>query len=151
MIVVAIIGILAAVALPAYQTYTSRAKVTEVLSGIAKCKALVQEALLLSSANASAALSSICDMPNTFPTKYARGYGVTANGIVIGVVNEATVGGSSSATANQIWLRPFIDGVPVNGTADGGKGITSWECGRGDAANNPIPLSLLPASCRYGG
>jgi type IV pilus assembly protein PilA len=149
MIVVAIIGILAAVALPAYQSYTVRAKMSEVLMGASSCRTEVTEALTMSQTiDASAALGSICNTVNQFPTKYARGYAVTSNGIVIGVANEATVQGSVTAAANQIWLRPFIDGVPVNGTLDGGKSISSWTCGPGDAGNNPIPVSVLPSTCR---
>ena len=149
MIVVAIIGILAAVALPAYQGYTVRAKMSEVLLGGAGCKTSVTETLAtVQSADASAALSSLCDTINQNPSKYARGYGVTTNGIIMAVANEATVGGATSITANQVWFRPFINGVPVNGTTDGGKTITSWTCGPADPANNPIPTSVLPGSCK---
>ena len=149
MIVVAIIGILAAVALPAYQSYTVRAKMSEVLLGGSACKTDVTETLASSpSPDASVSLSSLCNTINQNPSKYARGYGVTINGIIQAVANEATLGGAVSTTANQVWLRPFINGVPVNGTADGGKSITSWTCGPADAANNPIPASVLPGSCK---
>lgn len=149
MIVVAIIGILAAVALPAYQSYTVRAKLSEVLIGASACKTAVTEALLTAStADVSVALASLCDTVNQFPTKYARGYGVTADGIVMATANEATVQGPLTTSANQVWLRPFINGVPVNGVTDGGKAITSWTCGPADAANNPVPASILPGSCR---
>ena len=150
MIVVAIIGILAAVALPAYQQYVVRAKVSEVLLGAASCKNLVTEALVTSPvADATATLSTLCDSINKFPTKYARGYGVTVDGIIEAVANEATVKGSTSISANQLWLRPMINGVPVNGATDGGKQITSWECGPANSANNPIPANLLPGTCQY--
>lgn len=150
MIVVAIIGILAAVALPAYQDYTVRAKLSEILIGGSACKTAVNEAVDLSSTpDVTAKLVLICNFPNTYPTKNARGYVVDANGIVIAVANEATVGGSVAINANQIWLRPFIGSVPFNGTTDGGKHITSWECGPGNSANNPIPVKYLPGSCRY--
>lgn len=51
MIVVAVIGILAAVALPAYQEYTARARVSEVLLQATTCKASVHEAALAGSAH----------------------------------------------------------------------------------------------------
>lgn len=150
MIVVAIIGILAAVALPAYQDYTTRAKVSEVLLGGAACKTQVTEALGTSGTpDARTALSSLCNTMNTNPSKYARGYGVTPDGIVMAVAQETAVGAPVAGNANQVWFRPFINGVPVNGLTDGGKAITSWECGPANSPNNPIPLKTLPGSCRY--
>ncbi|MES2605628.1 MAG: prepilin-type N-terminal cleavage/methylation domain-containing protein [Pseudomonadota bacterium] len=148
MIVIAIIGILAAVALPAYNDYVGKAKVTEGMLWADRCKSQVVETMVTStSPNVSAQLQNICNNPNTFPSSNLRGTGVTANGIVIIVVNESTVPGAT-ITANQFWLRPMINGVAVNGTTDGGKSITSWECGPGAAANNPLPASLLPSNCQ---
>ena len=150
MIVVAIIGILAAVALPAYQDYTVRAKVSEVLIGSTACKSAITETVNEANVpDVSAKLALICDAGNTFPSKYVRGYSVTSNGIVEAVANEATVGGKVALNANQIWLRPFVNGVALNGTTDGGKKITSWECGPGNSVNNPMPMRYLPGSCRY--
>jgi type IV pilus assembly protein PilA len=150
MIVVAIIGILAAVALPAYEGYTARARITEVLLGGSACKTLVTETLLSSpTTDATVALAAICNSVNQFPSKYARGYGVTANGIIEAVANEATVGGHTAINANQVWLRPYINGAPVNGATDGGKQITSWECGPANSSNNPIPTNILPGTCRF--
>ena len=147
MIVVAIIGILAAVALPAYTSYTAKAKVSEVLLGAASCKTQVTEIVASSvTTDVQAALSAVCSTINTFPSKYARGYGVTNNGIVLAVINEATVQGGSTAGTNQVWLRPKINGVALNGATDGGKSITSWDCNPGDS--NPISANLLPGSCR---
>jgi len=149
MIVVAIIGILAAVALPVYQDYTARAKVSEALQGAAACKTQVSEAVTAAQvANVSASLVAICDQLNAFPSKYVRGYSVDSNGIVIAVVNESTVGGGVTTASNQIWLRPMVNGVALNGATDGGKTITSWTCGPGNAANNPIAPKYLPGSCR---
>ncbi len=150
MIVVAIIGILAAVALPAYQDYTVRAKVTEVLVGASKCKTEITELTQVAGVpDISVALSGICSTVNTFPTKYARGYGVTTNGIIMAVVNEATVGGATSTTANQLWLRPYVNGAALVGTTDGGKVINRWECGPADSNSNPIQVKYLPASCKF--
>jgi type IV pilus assembly protein PilA len=147
MIVVAIIGILAAVALPAYQSYSAKAKVSEVLLTASQCKTQVTEVVQAAqSPNVIASLAAICNSINTFPSKFARGYAVTNNGIVVAVVNEATVGGGATTAANQVWLRPLVNGVALNGGTDGGKQITEWTCGPGTA--NPLPRNLLPGSCR---
>ena len=60
MIVVAIIGILAAVALPAYQDYTVRAKISEVILAASACRTGITEALQVSAADASVALPAAC-------------------------------------------------------------------------------------------
>lgn len=149
MIVVAIIGILAAVALPAYQDHTTRAKVSEALIGATACKALVTETVAgAQSPDVSVALQTICAQGNAFPSKYVRGYGVNGDGIVVAVVNEATAGSGITLTSNQIWLRPMIGSAALNGVTDGGKTITSWLCGPGDPASNPILPKYLPSSCR---
>jgi type IV pilus assembly protein PilA len=149
MIVVAIIGILSAIAIPKYQDYSVRAKISEVLIGATQCKTAVTEVVAAGSSNVSAALLAACNSVNTNPSKYARGYWVDENGIVKAAVQEATVGGTTSVTSNQFWMRPFVNGVPFNGATDGGKRITSWECGPADSSHNPIAARNLPGSCQF--
>ena len=80
MIVVAIIGILAAVALPAYQDYTVRAKVSEVVLAASSCRTGVSETLLLSNAtNVTTTLPNACTVT---PTKFVASGLVTADGII---------------------------------------------------------------------
>jgi len=149
MIVIAIIGILAAVALLAYQDYTDKAKVAESLVRITTCKTQIQEAILTSSTvNVTAKLARICQEMNTFPSPNTRGHWVDTSTGIIGIAVDETKFTSATISANQIWLRPLIDGVAVDATADGGKNITSWECGPGRANSNPIPAKLLPGSCQ---
>src|SRR5688572_3898834 len=82
MIVVAIIGILAAIALPAYQTYTIRAKVTEGLMGATAAKMHVSESY---QANFVAGLTSaeISWNRNSTRSKYVRLIDITNTGVVI--------------------------------------------------------------------
>ncbi len=77
MIVVAIIGILAAVALPAYQDYTVRAKVSEVVLAASSCRTGISETVQNSNTTAvdAAALANSC---NVQPTKFVTGAAVTA-------------------------------------------------------------------------
>ncbi len=147
MIVVAIIGILAAVALPAYQDYTIRAKVSEVMLAASSCRTSVSEAVMSSSTvNVSAVLPNVC----TFTaTKYVASGTVSANGVITVVGANATLGGSTSATANSISMTPYSDAAAATafvGTTGGGGTIATWKCG--PAAANAMPAKYLPGSCK---
>ena len=122
MIVVAIIGILAAVALPAYQDYTKRAKVSEIVLAASSARTCVSE-IVQSSGNTSTNLNT-CASGFT-KTKYATGMSVGgSDGIIV-------VRGSVDGTAVTIQLEPSI----VNSN------IKSWKC-------TGSPGNLMPGSCR---
>ena len=122
MIVVAIIGILAAIALPAYQDYTRRAKVSEVVLAASSARTCVTEMVQTASSTAY----SSCEDSFT-PTQYVTNLTVADNsGLITAVGDPAEIGAAISIT-----LRPTI--------ASGA--ITEWVCSGTDA-------SLLPASCR---
>lgn len=144
MIVVAIIGILAAIALPAYQDYTVRARTSEVVLAASSCRTAITELVQTSGAvDISADLPGTCDFE---PTNMVTSGSVDANGVITIVGNAANLGGDTSATANSIQLAPFIAGTALDGTTDGGSVITEWQCG--PAATNPMPNKYLPGSCR---
>ena len=145
MIVIAIIGILGALALPAYQDYSIRAKVSEMLLAASGCKTAVNEAIgSASEADVSASLSRACD---TQTSKYVTSIGVDANGVITVVGNHQALRGSTSASANSLSLTPLQAGTTaVNGSTDGGKPVASWRCG--PAATNGLPTKYLPASCK---
>ena len=127
MIVVAIIGILAAVALPAYQDYTTRAKVSEVVIMTAPAKLAVSETA--SSLGGLASLTA-SNSGYVFPgaTKYVSGIVVTdATGVVTATSIVATAGGN-------IVLTP----TPV-GTSTG---QLTWKC------SSTIAAKYLPSECR---
>ena len=156
MIVVAIIGILAAVALPAYQDYTVRAKVSEIVLAASACRTDLTGALQVSNVpDVSAVLPTTCTIGDT---KFVNGSllgtpgdgthsGSDANGIIwviakIGSLSQFTV------TTNALTLRPIQTGIiPVVGTTDGGKSIASWRCGL-PADGTTILSKFLPSSCR---
>ena len=125
MIVVAIIGILAAVALPAYQDYTVRAKVTEVILAASGAKTGIAEAY---AANGS------------FPTSAQFSAVNQVSKFVSGVTNSSA--GVITATASS--AEPKISGstVTLTPTADTSTGVLTWVCA-GD-----IDKKYRPASCQ---
>ncbi len=145
MVVIAVIGILGALALPAYQDYTVRAKVSEMLLAANGCKTAVTETLgAASGADVSAALPKACDSQST---KYVSAIAVDANGVISVSGNAAALRGDTSDSANTIALTPLQSGTTaVNGTTDGGKPISGWRCG--PATSKPLPAKYLPASCK---
>jgi len=126
MIVVAIIGILAAVALPAYQDYTTRAKMSEVIVMASPAKLAVAET---SSSLGLLTLVTASNSGYVFPgaTKYVSGITVADTTGIITVVS--TVPG---ATGN-VLLTP---------TAIAGTGQLTWICSSG------ISPKFLPSECR---
>ena len=145
MIVIAIIGILGALALPAYQDYSIRARVSEMLLAASGCKTAVNEAITTASqADVSASLPQVCENQTS---KYVSRLSADANGVITVVGNHESLRGNTSASANSISLTPIQTGsTAVNGSTDGGKPIASWRCG--PAATNGLPLKYLPASCK---
>jgi len=125
MIVVAIIGILAAIALPAYQDYTSRAKVSELLVMSAPAKLAVSEtASSLGNLTGVTAANSGYVFPG--PTKYV-------SDITIGNGNGVIVATSSiPGVAGTITLTPTV-------VADG---QLKWAC------TSDIKTKFLPTECR---
>ncbi|MFC4475111.1 pilin [Comamonas denitrificans] len=121
MIVVAIIGILAAVALPAYQDYTAKAKVSEVVLAASSARTCVTEIVQ------SSGFSNLDTCGSSFTsTKFVSTLSVNATS------GEVTAGGTIDGTAVEVKLTP---------TAAGTNGISSWAC-------VATPAKWAPGSCR---
>jgi type IV pilus assembly protein PilA len=148
MIVVAIIGILAAVALPAYQDYTVRSKVSEVILAASSCRTSVSE--LVQTSPTPSVVAALAAAPCTFTaTKYVTSGSVGTAGEITVVGNETNLGGSTSATAHAISLTPYMNAAGTTAlapTTDGGNTIAVWKCG--PAATAPMPDKYLPGSCK---
>ena len=130
MIVVAIIGILAAVALPAYQDYTTRAKMSELVIAADSCKSSVTEYYQSVNALPANLAASGCA---TQASQY-----VTSLDVALGVITVvAKTGGSAlpAAAAGNFVLTPTVNA--------GNAGILDWSC-----TASTIPKKFLPANCR---
>src|SRR2546426_2305654 len=98
MIVVAIIGILAAVALPAYQDYTIRAKMSEVILAMSSCRTSITEVYQSGPTTAPAADGWGCEiLTASQQTKYVAGVHTDVNGVV-----KATIQGISTVVNTSV-------------------------------------------------
>ena len=134
MIVVAIIGILAAVALPAYQDYTVRAKVTEGLTLASSAKLAVAE---------NASNGKNFDSGWVAPTATAA-----VGSLAIAQGNgEITITYTAAAGGGTIILTPTAGGAALAGTASASTvptaGSVAWSCTGGT-----LVAKYRPAQCR---
>lgn len=145
MIVIAIVCVLAALALPVYKDNTTRTKVTEVILAIYSCRTAVVDTVQLSSKiDVSTDLPDACEFRGT---KYVKSGTVDANGLVTVKADESNLP-QLDATTNTLTLLPIQTGTtPLVGTTDGGKTIAGWRCGS-VADGTTIPAKYLPGSCR---
>jgi len=133
MIVIAIIGILAAVALPAYQDYTIRARVSEALLAGSSARTAVSEVYanagkMLNSANSMGVQTQATNVVASVGWTYTSD---TAGDVVVTLSNAANLGAAAGKT---LILRAGATGV--------GSPVT-WQCGKGT-----IDSKYLPGSCK---
>lgn len=176
MIVVAIIGILAAVALPAYQDYTVRAKVSEAVIAGSSAKSVLSEAFQsdgvtgLSSAATAINATPFAQKQSKYVLNYCVGAAVTAPGAancaatatianwIISIAIRATAGNGipTSLNGNTIVLSPNVGGVTPTATS---LGAIDWACtsvtvqaatarGLGNRLAGTLPAKYAPAECR---
>ena len=174
MIVVAIIGILAAVAIPSYNDYTARAQVTEAMNLVSSVKTCFSEAI--SDTGIIPRLDD-CGMSETVAANLAPGSNAgngttgshdnlgkymdfitcnTCDGATAIAAQPAVVFGTFKAAGVSTQLSACaVTGVPclfAIGTADG----NNWSCGNsdpggdanGNVAANTVPNKLLPSACK---
>jgi type IV pilus assembly protein PilA len=142
MIVVAIIGILAAVALPAYQDYTKRAKMSEVVLAASACRTTITEVYQSATSSVPGADEWGCESASS-TSKYVASVATDGAGQVI-VTTASDVWGDTSLDGVTITLTPYSDDTTVMaGDADAGKAVFKWICAPGTA-----PSKFLPGSCR---
>ena len=151
MIVVAIIGILAAVALPAYQDYSNRAKISEVILAASACHTSITE-VFQSATSAPGANNWGCEV-TSITTGGASKYVNTISTDVNGKVMVAIQGFAASTNINGkiVTLVPLKNpgGTPaaMASTDVGGTTVFGWRCGNNSDGTNLNP-KFLPGSCR---
>ena len=156
MIVVAIIGILAAVALPAYQDYTARAKVSEVVLAASTCRTAVSEASQTGFAANPTANGFGCGEGGTAASpvsQYVETIATAANGVITVTARQISQLGSNVNVQFVPWTVATIPASGTTGQATAAdfnrasvKVIKAWQCKSG--ASNGIEAKYLPASCR---
>ena len=138
MIVVAIIGLLAAIALPAYRDYTIRARMSEVVLAASACRVTVAEAYVSSSTSPGA---------DAWGCEFNRSrYVQTVNTDVNGVVTVTAQNIAPDVDGKSISMFPLIGGVDADAATMMGQPVSSWRCAPSIA--NGVSLNFLPAACR---
>jgi len=146
MIVVAIIGILAAVALPAYQDYTKRAKMSEVILAASACRTTItemyQSATMSPSANGWGCEAGPNVSTNTAkPSKYV-------DYIYTDIDGKITVRSAVEGATGDVTLVPLKNATTAMSSAtDLGSAVFGWRCGS-TADLTTVKPNYLPGSCR---
>ncbi|MEY3125838.1 MAG: hypothetical protein RLZZ573_2358 [Pseudomonadota bacterium] len=158
MIVVAIIGILAAVALPAYTDYTVRAKMSEVILAGSSCRTSITEVFQTGTSLPNAVDGFGCES-SVATSKYVASISTSAVAATP-VTGNATITVTSVGIDNRLVAGAFVPGgtikmAPCAAASStfatcvppaAGRQINSWLCGPG--TTNPVAPKFLPGSCR---
>ena len=136
MIVIAIVGILAAVALPRYQEYTVRAKVAEMILAAQSGKLALAESVQTNSAMPATTALVLESVQTTYVSSVSYAYGS---------LNGTSATGIITVTGNT---DPNLSGKTLALTAsyDSSNGQLTWVCATG--SSNGIAAKFLPASCK---
>jgi type IV pilus assembly protein PilA len=145
MIVVAIIGILAAVALPAYQTYTIKAKVSEAILATSQCRTAVSEVYQTGSQSSLPGANGWGCEASTLQSKYVSTVSTDANGVI--TVLTTALADLGDAGGKNIRLVPAsAAGTALTSAGIGSTTVGTFLCGPGAAP--AMPLKFLPGSCK---
>lgn len=161
MIVIAIIAILAAVAIPAYQDYVIRAKMTEGFSSAMRVKADISSAFGTGGANAVEAVALEYDSGNSSTTsKYLQWIEVASTGVITAVISATPANGiPTTLNGRTFTLTPQQpQGAGYVALAAASDGRIDWACA---SASNVVAAArgmlftpgtleakYLPAECR---
>ena len=148
MIVVAIIGILAAVALPAYQTYTVKAKVSEGLLAASQCRTTISE-IYQTGNSAAAPLANGWGCEQTTAngsSKYVSTVTTDVNGVISVLLSTDT--SLSGAAGGTLTLVPMSSSAVLAASGIGSTQVYKWRCGATADGTTSTLLKYLPGSCK---
>ncbi len=145
MIVVAIIGILAAVALPAYKSYTIKARMSEVVLAASQCRTTVSEVYQTAAAGAVISANSWgCENTAGGATKYVNTVTTDANGVIT-VTAATNTGDLDTASGQTLTMTPYKnDSTPATASTDIPLQVYKFVC----KGSNALISKYLPGSCR---
>ena len=161
MIVVAIIGILAAVALPAYQDYTIRAKISEAVIAATSPKSAMSEAFQTDSTAGLIAAANAINSADaaTKSSKFVLGYSVDPASpwtITVSVKAGTTNGMPSALNGKKLVFSPNVNNSVPSASS---QGAIDWACasetnktaetrGLGNKVTGDLPAKYAPSECR---
>ena len=143
MIVVAIIGILAAVALPAYQDYTARARMAEVVLAAAPCRTVISDVVQTGAGSLPAAGAWGCETAG--PSRFVQNVTTGNDGTVF-----VQTRGFNDADIDGRWIQvsPRTAAGAALAASQAGQTIAQWVCSPASGAASAVPARVLPGSCR---
>ena len=143
MIVVAIIGILAAVALPAYQDYTKKAKVSEIVLAASGCRTTITEVFQSTTTAPASGFVWGCEAA-TASSKFVSVIATNENGKIL---VTAGTGIGTGVDGLLLSLVPMKSATVPMAAADIGIQVFAWRCGLPGDGTTILP-KFLPGSCR---
>jgi len=143
MIVVAIIGILAAVALPAYKDYTIKAKMSEVILASSQCRTIISETYQTAAASTTVSANGWgCGEGVSNATKYVALIETSANGLI--TVTAQNI--DAAVNGGKIELEPQNNAGTALTTANIPVQVYQFKCRA--AGTGGVPIKYLPGSCK---
>jgi len=146
MIVVAIIGILSSVAMPAFRNYVARAKVTEAILLLTNCRTSVQE--VYSAGGALPGFDNWGCGEGQVTSRYVERLSVNDVGII--TVTIGNLVGDLRLFQMDVTLAPLNSAGQVMSDLDQGSPVRRWRCGSPSDGTNVELTNFMPATCRGG-
>lgn len=140
MITVAIVGVLAAIAIPSYRDFTVRARLAEVIGQMSACKLSAVDFYVANNGweqtrtNLNISTFDLCSLPDGSRQVAPNGITIGPTGIITGIAQNL---GSGVPDGQALTMRPVLDG----------RTITGWICGVA-ADGTTIASRHRPGSCQ---
>lgn len=142
MMVVAILGVLASVAMPTFRGYTKRAKVSEAMVLLGSCRNQIQE-VYTSGSNLPGVGNWGCEASN--PTRFVSSIEISSVGVV-----KITLGNQIhdlSLSSHYVTMAPLNGAGNVMSDLDLGSPVRRWRCGS-TTDGTDLKNDYLPSTCR---